>query len=308
MTSELQSVSFVVPCYRNLRTIGFTLRSIFSQDGASDREVVIVDSSEESVADWLKVHFPKVRLLRPERRLWAGAARNLGAASVRGDLLAFVDADAMLQPNWLTTLRLRLSERPDTVATGGFVENANPRAPASRVLHWTEFSEFLPGRPSGPRRFLSSSNLLVRREEFLRVGGFPEHLPASEDRVLFQRYVSDGVGRPFWDGSTGILHYHRARWFEARAHLFGLGYWGGRVRREHAGLEGGWLARNPAAALLLPLYRTPLILLRVCRAQPRRIASAVALAPLLGLATISWARGFRAGLMEKGAPAWVSGE
>lgn len=298
MAQEGASVSFVVPCYRNLRTVGLTLRSIFAQEHCSDPTVVLVDSSEESVSDWVKTHFPGVRLVRPDRRLWAGAARNLGATRVKGDLLAFVDADAVLRSDWLATLRERLDELAGTVVAGGYVENANPRSLASRILHWTEFSEFLPGAPSGFRRFLSSSNLLLRRNDFLETGGFPEHLPASEDRLFFHHLLEGAQRHAFWDGSTGILHYHRSHWSEALQHLYHLGYWGGRVRKEQPMLRGGHLGDVPSAALILPLYRTPLIVLRACRARPRNLPGAIALSPLMLLALTSWARGFRAGLKE----------
>jgi glycosyltransferase involved in cell wall biosynthesis len=296
MASEGSSVSFVVPCYRNLRTVGFTLRSILAQEHCSDPEIILVDSSEESVSDWVNTHFPGVRLLRPGRRLWAGSARNLGASRAEGDLLAFVDADAVLRPNWLPTLRKRLEELKGAVVTGGYVENANPGTLPSRMLHWIEFSEFLPGAPSGLRRFLSSSNLLLRRNHFLETGGFPEHLPASEDRLFFHDLLEGGQRHAFWDGSTGILHYHRSHWNEALGHLYHLGYWGGRVRREQPALRGGRLGGVPSAALVLPLYRAPLIIMRACRARPRNLPGAIALSPLMLLALTSWARGFRAGL------------
>lgn len=296
MMQMAASVSFVIPCYRNLRTVGFTLRSILSQRDCAETEITVVDSSEETVADWMKTHFPTVRVIRPTGRLWAGAARNFGAARTAGDLLAFVDADAVLQPDWLAILGKRMAESEETVAVGGYIGNANPGTLASRILHWAEFSEFLPGAPSGFRRFLSSSNLLLRRSTFFEAGGFPEHLPASEDRLFFYRLESREPGRVFWEASTGILHHHRSRWAELRAHLRHLGYWGGRVRKETRGLPGAGLGSIPSAALLLPFYRTPAVIARVCRARRRDTAAAVVLAPLIFLAVASWARGFREGL------------
>ncbi len=296
MNQTADSVSFIIPCYRNLRTIGFTLRSLLSQQNCPDFEIFVVDSSEEAVSDWMKTHFPRVRVIRPTRRLWAGAARNFGGARTGADLLAFVDADAVLQPDWLAILGRRMAESEETVAVGGYIGNANPGTLASRILHWAEFSEFLPGAPSGFRPFLSSSNLLLRRSTFVETGGFPEHLPASEDRLFCYRLESREPGRVFWEGSTGILHYHRSRWAELRAHLRHLGYWGGRVRKETQGLPGAGLGRIPSAALLLPFYRTPAVIARVCRARRRDTAAAVALAPLIFLALASWARGFREGL------------
>ena len=256
------SVSFVVPCFRSRRTIGLTLRSVFSQRPAPDFEVIVVDSSEEPVTDWIKVHFPTVRVHHSPRRLYPGAARNLGAEMAKGDQLAFLDADAVANPDWLVRLSARLLRVRDLGVAGGCIGNANPDTAASKVLHWVEFSEFLPGLAGGVRPFLSSSNLLMSREFFKSSGGFSEKLPASEDRLFFHQ-LRQGA---YFETGTGILHYHRTRWSDTLSHLSGLGFWAGFVRQTEP-LAGSGLAQLPAAAWLLPFYRTPAILARVIRAD-----------------------------------------
>jgi len=297
------NVSFVVPCYQSRRTLGFTLKSIFAQRPAVDFEVIVVDSSEDPVTDWIKVHFPSVRVHHSERRLYPGAARNLGARLAQGERVAFLDADAAAHPDWLLRTSARLNHIGESGVVGGYIGNANPTTAGSRVLHWVEFSEFLPGRPGGLRPFLSSSNLLVNRQFFESSGGFPENIPASEDRLFFHR-IREGI---FFESATGVLHYHRTRWKAILTHISGLGFWAGYVRQTES-LTGSALAGLPHASWLLPIYRTPAIITRVARSSSAAGFRAVLLSPLILAACTAWSAGFRKGLLEPTAGFHVTSE
>lgn len=283
-------VTFVVPCYRSRRTIGFTLRSILNQQTSVSFEVLVVDSTEESIADWLRTSFPSVRVVGSDGRLFPGAARNRGAERARGEFLAFLDADVVASPNWLDGLLAALRAEPGAVA-GAAVENGNAQTSSSRVQHWTEFSEFLPGSPRGRRSFLSSSNLLIRAESFHRAGGFPDNLPMSEDLVFFHHFSGGSV----FENAVRVAHHHRSRWSDVLSHLKELGYWGGYVRRDRD-LKGGTLRTFPVAACLLPFYRTPLIVRRVWRSNRGDGVRAAVLSPMILTATAFWSVGFMEGL------------
>jgi len=284
-------VSFVIPAYRSRRTIVFTLKSILGQESPSSREIIVVDSSEESIADWLRGWFPTVRVVQTAQRLYPGAARNLGVRHARGDFLAFLDADTVAEPNWLSRMESVLSERPGVRLVGGWIGNANRRSMASRILHWIEFSEFIPGSRSRPVEFLSSANLFLSRDTFEACGGFPDDVPASEDRLFCER-IGGGI---HFEGSTGVLHYHRTRWREVSRHLRHLGYWGGRMRAARVG-RGQRLRHFPLAGHLLGPYRTGLIALRIMKANPGQAAHVLLGLPLLAWGSQVWAAGFVQGL------------
>lgn len=141
-------ISFVVPSFQSDSTIEMTLRSIRGQQSSLSCEIVVVHSSPGSLPAALETGYPGLQVVRSPHRLWPGAARNLGANHASGRWLAFVDADAILERDWLEYLHAKLQIDLDTMA-GGRVANANPEADAGSVLHWLEFSEFLPGQRGG---------------------------------------------------------------------------------------------------------------------------------------------------------------
>lgn len=288
-------VSVIIPSYRSRATIAVTLESILSQDFQGSMEVLVADSSDDGTADWMRERFPQVTVHHSSSRLLAGAARNLGAQQSRGRVLAFIDADARAAPDWLSTLHRRLRENPDVVMVGAAVANANRESANARALYWLEFSEFLPDQPSGLRTVLSSSNLLIRREDFFAVGGFNTDFGMSEDLILS---VSIGRGL-FLDTGTKIFHTHRTDWAHVKEHLYRLGYWSGRFRRKYT-VRGSGLARLPLLSFGLTPYRFWHVLRRVWKCEPQRLAVLTGVPRLLG-GLWAWNRGFYAGIRKVSA-------
>lgn len=290
----MSRISFIIPSYRARQTIGATLRSIRSQETGHDVDTVVVDSSEDETDPWIQQNHPGTQVIHSTARLFPGAARNRGAAQSDAEYFAFLDADAEADALWLETLHSKLSGNPKIRAIGGAVANANPQPAASRVLHWIEFSEFLPGLPAGFRRSLSSSNLLIRREDFLSRGGFDENFAMAEDLIFSQQFK----GELYFESSTGIRHYHRSSWPAVFDHLRNLGYWSGRYRNTYAS-QTAWFRHVPVLAFGIPFVRLMKILARIYRHNSKDGLRATLSAPLLMVGLWKWSLGFYNGLKGK---------
>lgn len=98
-------------------------------------EVIVVDGSPGGgTAEMLAREFPKVRVLRnaagpPARR----EARRIGAAAATGDVVAFLDDDAVPDEHWLDTLREHYAD-PAVTGVGGRLLSRNPAKQGSRQL------------------------------------------------------------------------------------------------------------------------------------------------------------------------------
>jgi len=287
-------VSFVIPSYNSQDTIAGTINSIDSQAGSLSREIVVVDSSPHTLVREVVSRYPQVRYIHNPVRLYPGQARNLGARIVEGEYLAFIDSDITLQENWLVRLYSRLISIPGLKAVGGIIFNANPDKTSSTILYWIEFSEFLPGSRSGFRSFLSSSNLLLRKEDFLKSPRFDPSFAMSED-MLFSRFFS---GRLYLDNTTSTCHRHRTERKDVLDHLKNLGFWAGRLRLAGKG-RGSFLSKVRWLSLMLPFFRTLVVIKRVIRADPRQFLKAVTFLPLVFGGSCYWAAGFYNGLKPK---------
>lgn len=284
-------VSFVIPSYNSQDTIADAITSIDSQAGSLSREIVVIDSSSHRLVKEVVARFPHVRYIHNPVRLYPGQARNLGANIVEGEYLAFIDSDVTIQENWLVRLYSRLISIPGLKAAGGIIYNANPDKTYSTILYWIEFSEFLPGSGSGFRSFLSSSNLLFRRKDFLDSPGFDLSFAMSED-MLLSRFFS---GKLYLDNTTSSCHRHRTERKDVLDHLKNLGFWAGRLRLAGKG-RGAFLSKVRWLSLMLPFYRTLVVIKRVIRADPRQFLKAVTFLPLVFGGSCYWAAGFYNGL------------
>jgi glycosyltransferase involved in cell wall biosynthesis len=224
-------------------------------------------------------------------RLSAGAARNIGANQAKGRYLAFLDADVSLAQDWLQNLLRRFGSDLNIRVASAAVAIGNPESIWSRILHWIEFSQFVPGTPSGHKAHLSSSNLVIERERFLKAGGFDESFVMAEDLLLSRAFP----GALFFEGTTHINHFYRSRWNEVASHLRKLGFWSGRLRRLTEA-RGSWLKQIPLASFALPPIRTTLIIWRIWKVDRSEGTRALLHAPMILRALLHWALGFYKGL------------
>ena len=289
------SVSVIIPCYRHAAVLPRLLEALEVQETPLDFEVLVVESGGDEAARLVGERFPEVRVLSHGHRLFPGAARNRGAAAAKGACLAFVDADAVPERRWLETLHGRLASSDRIIMVSGTVALPAGAGAAAQVLHWIEFSSFLPGLASGYRDALSSCNLLVRKEEFLECGGFGENLEMAEDLMLCRR-ITRRVGTLLYiEASTGVCHSNDVTWEKAWGHLRRLGYWSGRFRTLEE-VPGSWLRHLPAVSLALPLWRLARIIGRVFRSNTKEGLRCLIRLPWLVWGLSTWALGFRHGL------------
>lgn len=193
-------VSVIIPSYNSRKTIEKCLRSLEKQKG--DFEVIVVDSSEDGTAEIVAQRFPNVRLYTFSERKFPGDARNFGVSKARGEILAFTDADCIVDRNWASEISKAHQNQYPLI--GGVIDNGNPESYVGWAYYFCEFSQWMPESPAGQMVEIPTGCLSLKRWAFDKYGPFWEGIYCS-DTVFNWRAGKDGH-RPLFVPSIKVSH------------------------------------------------------------------------------------------------------
>jgi glycosyltransferase involved in cell wall biosynthesis len=208
---EQTLISVVMPCFNAERFLAKAVESALGQS-YDNVELILVDDgstdpSPKIAADLANRHAGRLTLLHTER---AGPypARNRGLKSVRGEFIAFLDADDWWEPNALRRLHDALVGANADLAYCG----------------WQNVGEGVTSEPFVPPQYEQGDPVeaflrscpwpihaaLVRRTLVDRLGGFSEHRFSSMDYDFWLRALA--LTRNIVRVPEVLAHY---RWHDA---------------------------------------------------------------------------------------------
>jgi GT2 family glycosyltransferase len=180
------------------------------------------------------------RLLITDGPRLPGAARNEGVAASRGDLIVFLDADCVPEPDWLQA-HVSRHQSGEAVVGGAVLWDDGPYWQLADNL--SMFHEFSRWSTAGYRPYLPTLNLSVARRVFAAVGPMDPGLPRGEDLDWTIRAGRLGF-RPYFEPQARLWHRParsspQAVW----SHWHESGRWLVGVRRRHPDAFGAptWL-------------------------------------------------------------------
>ena len=173
---ELPSVSVVICAYADNRwdVLVESVRSVQRQETAAFEIVISVDHNEP-LAERARRQIPDTVVVENDGARGLSGARNSGIASSRGEVVAFLDDDAMASSDWLTYLSRGFHD-PQVAGVGGSIE---PIWSAGRPAWFPEEFDWVVGctyrgmpETAAPVRNLIGANMAFRKDLFDFVGGF----------------------------------------------------------------------------------------------------------------------------------------
>jgi hypothetical protein len=197
------SLSVVIVSYESAASIAATLQAVEAQSIPGDELIVVDNASSDGTADAAVHAAPGATVIRSTHNEGFASGCNRGAQDAHGDLLLFLNQDALAASGFREAIARPWAEQPGWPAWMGLVTSGDGKRinSAGNRVHFTGVSwagqegEPIAAAPAAPREVVSLSGacLAVRREAWVRLGGFPpESFMYFEDTDLSLRLRLEG--------------------------------------------------------------------------------------------------------------------
>jgi len=222
-------VSIIIPAYNEEKNIDSCLKSLLKQEISDDVEVIVIDNASkdktaEIVSGYVDKYPGKIFLVRSDKNLGPGGARNLGAKIARGEILVFLDADMIFPSDFLKKLiePLKRGMATATVYSDEYVANVdNP---------WVKVQ----GQYKRITNIARSGEVFraIMKNYFLEHGGFDPSLRYHDDRTF---HYKTGL-RALVVENTYCYHNNP----DSPREIFRRNFWIGRTLIAVSLIERGW--------------------------------------------------------------------
>jgi glycosyltransferase involved in cell wall biosynthesis len=163
-----------------------------------DLEIIVVDNgSADKTVEISKSYGARV-LIKKEGTI--ASLRNYGASNAKGDMIAFLDADCIVEEDWLQKA-LKYFRNNSRVILGFRLivpADANWTARCWDLL-------FSKRDVTSEVRWLPTGNMIMKRDAFLSVDGFNETLETNEDYDFCFR-INDKGNKIISSSETSVIH------------------------------------------------------------------------------------------------------
>ena len=217
-------ITLIICTYNREKYIGPLLDSIAKNDyPTTDYEILLVDNNctdnTRGICEQFAAAHPKVTfryVVETEQGL--SAARNKGIREAQGDIIIYVDDDALVDTDYIRIYAEHFASYPETMAAGGPIEplyeTQEPKwmSPYTKALltAWMNYGDKVREYPKG--RYPGGGNAAYRKVVFDKVGIFNTELGrkgnlllASEEKDIFDKMRALGMQVLYLP--TPVLHH-----------------------------------------------------------------------------------------------------
>ena len=169
-----QDISVVIPAYFHSDEFKLTFANLLNQTKPAHEIIVIDSSTDDLIQDYINgvkdIYETEIVYVRPRKRLFPGAARNLGASLAKCHWIAFLDSKTVPNPDWLkSAIDTAISHKVNLVF-GKTIYQA-----------CSTFQFLVIASTYGYDPIITLPGTLISREKFLSTEGFNDVVRSGED-------------------------------------------------------------------------------------------------------------------------------
>ena len=176
------TISVIIPTYNYGRFLIEALNSTLCQT-VKPEEIIVVDDGSTDDTETIVRRFGKQVTYVKQENSGVSVARNRGAAESKGEFLAFVDSDDILDPNLIAKQIKKFHEDPEIGLVHCGMREFDSETGRTLRLHLEGGEEGIADNLLLWEGLVYVHGIMVTREAFDRVGGFDEKIKvaSSED-------------------------------------------------------------------------------------------------------------------------------
>jgi glycosyltransferase involved in cell wall biosynthesis len=207
--SDINSKISIIIIARNEPLIEYTLRSLELQTTDPYEVIIVVDSPDDmsaSIANNFADRLP-IRIVLNDIRPGYGGARRKGVEIAKGSILAFIDADVLAPPWWLSRIVRDLEQSYVVAGPGVFIKRSELYTIVNNLLeiHMPSYCK------NSYTLFALTQNFAFRRSVLEIIGNFDERFDTGgEDYDFCLRLKKTGISI-LHDSCAYVFHVEHKR-------------------------------------------------------------------------------------------------
>lgn len=174
MTTQLPSVSIVIPAYNEARSIRRCIMTTLEQSVPAHEIIVVNNRSTDATAaivEAMQREFPvaNIRLVNQDATQGIIPTRNFGFSQATGDVIGRIDADSLIDAGWVEAVQAVFTDAEVMAATGPVSYHDMPLKELG--LQADDRTRQFISKLSRQYQFLFGSNMAIRRSAWQQIAG-----------------------------------------------------------------------------------------------------------------------------------------
>lgn len=221
-------LSTIILNYNTRELTAEAVRSVQACVPDVSMEIIVFDNgSVDNSVEYLRQRFPDIKLIESDRNLGFARAVNRAVTAAKGEYIWLVNSDCAVREDAAFVLLDYIKDNPEVAIVAGRLSHPDGSFQGS-CRHFPTYSNILFSRGSPLSRFTSGrdsytlpdyanptevdtcalANAVIRREHFLKVGGFDERFFIYlEDTDLCKRLSEHGYKVVYHPAAESIHHW-----------------------------------------------------------------------------------------------------